>query len=227
VGGAAGRGLGQWADGCRPVPGVIGCLQALEAIKVITGRGQVMAQRMLLFNGTEGSFRVVRLRPRHPQCAVCGDAPSITHLIDYEAFCQAPANDLQGRTVDLLVEEQHVSCEEYKQDVVDAGLPHVLLDVRSHEEFAICALHNSWHVPLSCLDDAKIEELKKMINWNSQDESRACLPVFVVCRRGNDSQRAVARLIEKGLAPPRVRVRNLRGGLQAWHHTIDPHFPLY
>jgi len=75
------------------VPGVIGCLQALEAVKIITDKGDPLSSRLLLYSAMDAHFRNVRLRRRSPQCQVCGDTPSIRELIDYEQFCHSAAND--------------------------------------------------------------------------------------------------------------------------------------
>lgn len=75
------------------VPGVIGVLQALEAIKILTNSEGVLSQRLLLFDGSTSTFRNVKLRPRNLDCVVCGDNPTIKELIDYEQFCGASAHD--------------------------------------------------------------------------------------------------------------------------------------
>jgi len=75
------------------VPGVIGVLQALETVKILLGHHGVLSKSMLLFDGSDCSFRKVRVRDRNPSCAVCGSEPSVTALIDYEQFCGSKAND--------------------------------------------------------------------------------------------------------------------------------------
>lgn len=70
-----------------PVPGVIGCLQAIEAVKIITGIGDILQQKLLVYDALSCRFRTVKIRPRSSTCAVCGDVPSITSLDDTEAFC--------------------------------------------------------------------------------------------------------------------------------------------
>lgn len=75
------------------IPGIIGVLQALEVVKMITGKGEVLREKMLMFDGMAMSFRLFRLRKRNPDCLVCGDHPKITQLIDYEEFCGAPSHD--------------------------------------------------------------------------------------------------------------------------------------
>jgi adenylyltransferase/sulfurtransferase len=75
------------------VPGVIGVLQALETVKILLGHHGVLSKSMLLFDGSDCSFRKVRVRDRNPSCAVCGSEPTVTALIDYEQFCGSKAND--------------------------------------------------------------------------------------------------------------------------------------
>jgi adenylyltransferase/sulfurtransferase len=130
------------------VPGVIGCLQALEAVKLVTGKGNPLSGRLLLYSAMYAQFRTVKLRSRNAACVVCGDAPSITELIDYEQFCRSSAHDRhEDRKIDILGEERHISCAAYSQLARD-GAPHLLLDVRSEEEFAICSLPNSLRTSL-------------------------------------------------------------------------------
>ncbi|XP_052748326.1 uncharacterized protein LOC113514767 isoform X2 [Galleria mellonella] len=91
-----------------PVPGLIGCLQALEAIKYIVGHthGQLLVERMLLFDGEDSSFRTVKLRARNPQCAVCSENATISQLVDYEAFCKAQAKEKKKQEARLKSERR-------------------------------------------------------------------------------------------------------------------------
>ena len=75
------------------VPGLLGCLQALEALKILAGLGTSYAQKMLLVDALSGSFRTIKLRPRRKDCPMCGDDPSIKGLIDYVQFCGSSATD--------------------------------------------------------------------------------------------------------------------------------------
>jgi adenylyltransferase/sulfurtransferase len=75
------------------VPGLLGCLQALEALKILAGLGTSYAQKMLLVEALSGSFRTIRLRPRRKDCPVCGNSPTITELIDYVQFCGSSPTD--------------------------------------------------------------------------------------------------------------------------------------
>ena len=111
-----------------PVPGLIGVQQAVEAIKVVTGVGEPLVQRLLVYNAEDSLFRVVKLRKRSPECVVCGDAPTITSLADTDEFCAC--NDVpavegapEPRTDDAAA-AMSVTCAEYRA-VQEAGTPYV------------------------------------------------------------------------------------------------------
>ena len=96
---------------------------------------------MLVFDGLMGVIRTVKLRPRQPTCAVCGDHPTISKLIDYEMFCGSKSDD-KSTNLSLLDSQHRVTCQQYKV-VVDSGQAHLLLDVREPVEHEICCLDNS------------------------------------------------------------------------------------
>uniref|UniRef100_A0A8C1RFG9 Molybdenum cofactor synthesis 3 n=1 Tax=Cyprinus carpio TaxID=7962 RepID=A0A8C1RFG9_CYPCA len=212
------------------VPGIMGCLQALEVLKIASGQGSSFEKQLLMFDGQEGRFRSIRLRPKQAECAVCGETPTVTELQDYEQFCGSAATD-KCRRLNLLTKEQRVSVQEYKA-VLDSSAPHLLLDVRPKVEVDICHLPVSINIPLSSLENKKAEHLtllkdtvsdiKQQMNIKSQ------VPVFVVCKLGNDSQKAV-QLLEKmsGQEIEQITVKDVIGGLMAWASKIDPSFPQY
>ncbi|XP_067222738.1 adenylyltransferase and sulfurtransferase MOCS3 [Chanodichthys erythropterus] len=212
------------------VPGIMGCLQALEVLKIASGQGSSFEQQLLMFDGQEGRFRSIRLRPRQAECAVCGETPTVTELQDYEQFCGSAATD-KCRRLNLLTKEQRVSVQEYRA-ILDSSTPHLLLDVRPKVEVDICHLSTSINIPLASLEDKKAEhitllkdtigKLKQQMNIKSQ------VPVFVVCKLGNDSQKAV-QVLEKmsGLEIEQITVKDISGGLMAWAKNIDRSFPQY
>ncbi|NXS65637.1 MOCS3 sulfurtransferase, partial [Pandion haliaetus] len=212
------------------VPGIVGCIQALEVLKIASGMGSSFSQFMLMFDAREGRFRNIRLRPKKPDCAVCGDNPSVTCLQDYEAFCGSSATD-KCRTLHLLSSKDRVSVEEYKK-LLDEQVPHVLLDVRPQVEVDICRLVHAVHVPLSKLEEKDEEYLeyleKRICEEKRRTNGQTSFPVYVVCKLGNDSQKAVRILQE---LPVRefgsVLAKDIKGGLMAWASKIDPTFPLY
>lgn len=203
------------------VPGVIGVLQALEAVKILLGHRGVLAKRLLLFDGSDCSFRNVCLRDRNPSCSVCGNEPSVTALVDYEQFCGAMAND-KHTSIHLLDDTDRISAGAYH---AVRSEPHFLIDVRSPLEFEICHLPESLNVPLKDLAlEQVVQQLKEGIT--KKCSSGKDFPVFVVCRRGNDSQKGVLALREvlNGL---NVSVRDIIGGLHSWAKDVDPSFPVY
>lgn len=192
------------------VTGVIGSLQSMEVVKIILGHPEVLAGKLLLYDGTACSFRTIKLRARRANCDVCGESPTITKLIDYEQFCGMAATD-KDSGLKLLDESQRISVIEYSE----LGQNHLLIDVRSANEFEICQLKDSINLPIKSLlagkmsDELKQEMVKK--------------EVFVVCRRGNDSQLAVKHLE----AAFEVKSKDLVGGLHAWAKDVDNNFPVY
>lgn len=182
-----------------PLPGVIGALQATEAIKIICGIGEPMRNRLLLYDARRLRFREIELQ-RDPGCAVCGDSPVVRELIDYDAFCQAqaprssPANELTS-----------------PQLAAALGKPEELtiLDVRNAAEFAYGHLAGSISVPLSDLE-RRVDELERTRRW------------VVVCRTGLRSAQAAVLLKQKGFSS----VQNLSGGLLQWREEFDPELPV-
>uniref|UniRef100_A0A8B9U5L4 Adenylyltransferase and sulfurtransferase MOCS3 n=1 Tax=Anas zonorhyncha TaxID=75864 RepID=A0A8B9U5L4_9AVES len=212
------------------VPGIMGCIQALEVLKIASGMGSSFNQFMLMFDAREGKFRNIKLRPKKADCAVCGDNPSVTRLQDYEAFCGSSATD-KCRTLHLLSSKDRISVEEYKK-LLDEQVPHVLLDVRPQVEVDICRLAHSVHIPLSKLEEKNEECLeyleKRICEEKQRTNGQTSFPVYVVCKLGNDSQKAVRIIQElpvKEYGP--VLAKDIKGGLMAWASKIDPTFPQY
>ena len=123
------------------ITGVIGSLQALEVLKIVTGKQASLQGKLIVFSGTQSSFRTVKLRPKRPDCSVCGENPSITQLIDYVQFCGAGPHD-KALDLKVLKRENRISVKEYKE-IVDNGLPHVMLDVREKIQFEICSFEDA------------------------------------------------------------------------------------
>ncbi|HZW85781.1 MAG TPA: molybdopterin-synthase adenylyltransferase MoeB [Nitrososphaerales archaeon] len=181
------------------VTGVLGGLQANQAINLILG-GQTLVGRLLVFDGRDTSFTELKIR-RNPNCPVCSKSRDKIQLIDYEDFCgvrKAPASS--SDEVDVL---------QLKSEL-DAGSKLLLLDVREPFEYQLCHLGNSKLVPLGQLPD-QMNELDKGTD------------MVVYCHTGVRSARAVAYLKSKGFK----KVRNLKGGIQAWSDLVDPSVPDY
>jgi adenylyltransferase/sulfurtransferase len=191
------------------LPGIIGSLQALETIKLLLGKGDTLAGRLLIFDALGMEWREVRLR-RNPDCPVCGDHPTQTELIDYDVFCGVTAAGDSDAT--------HVGdgrVDEVDPATVAAQLatdaPPYLLDVREPWEWAVSSLapHGARLIPLG-----EIEERLGEIPANR--------PVVVYCRTGQRSMQAALQMIDAGLGP----VVNLRGGIVAWAREVEPGLPV-
>ena len=184
------------------LPGVIGSLQALEAIKLLLGSGETLVGRLLLFNALKLEFRELSLR-RDPECPVCGDAPTVRELIDYEAFCGVQAVAPPGAP--------EVSVSEVAQARRD-NPDLVLVDVRLPPEWEICRVEGALLIPLQELPH-RLREL----------EGRQGDAIVTLCHNGVRSLRAAALLAEAGFA----NVRSMRGGVHAWAEEIDPGMARY
>ncbi|VDO19072.1 unnamed protein product [Heligmosomoides polygyrus] len=188
-----------------PVVGVIGSMQALEVLKIAAGlkRKSNYASKLYLFDGSCGRSRTIALRPRNKECDVCGESPTIKELIDYVAFCGSGACD-KVQNLSILSSTDRISASDYSE-IRSCGTSPVLLDTRPPHEFAIASL-----------EEAKIS--------NRRGYNSAFLSVFVICHRGNDSQLAVEALKKK---LDFLRIRDIRGGYEAWATEVDQGFPRY
>ncbi len=193
------------------VPGVIGVLQALEAIKVASGAGEVASGRLLIFDGFTCKFRTVKLRGRVPE------SDKIEKLIDYNQFCGAGAHD-KDEPLKLLDKSQRISVRDLEDKLKVHGDKVAVVDVRSAPEMDICSLAGSTNVPIGELDlERGAEKLKSLAEGKEE--------VVFLCRRGNDSQRAVNKA--KKILDRRVKLADVAGGLHAWARDIDNDFPVY
>ncbi|XP_052869611.1 adenylyltransferase and sulfurtransferase MOCS3 [Anopheles cruzii] len=205
------------------ITGVIGALQALETIKIILSNAGVLSGRLLLFDGQQSVFRNLKLRSKKPDCAVCSTTPTLTKLIDYEQFCGMRATD-KDTALTLLEPQERITVREYHDNWLTTGRQHLLIDVRGANQYEMCQLPGTpINIPIEdILHDRRTDEIIAQVQATGDS-----LPVYVVCRRGNDSQLAVRHLEplfkERNLPPP----RDLIGGLHAWTKTIDPAFPIY
>ncbi|KAI8905910.1 hypothetical protein EDD86DRAFT_248853 [Gorgonomyces haynaldii] len=129
------------------VTGIVGSIQALEVIKICMKQECAYQQKMLLVDAQTGQFRSIKLRPKNPNCPVCGDNPTIVDLIDYVQFCKQGPND-KAPSIKVLGPEKRISTREYQQ----LAKPHFLLDVRPQIQFDICSLPNATNIPLDRLE---------------------------------------------------------------------------
>ncbi len=192
------------------LPGIVGTIQATEAIKIITGAGQTLAGRLLLFDALSMEFRTVKLR-RDPACPICGDHPTITALIDYEQFCGISPVTQTAASAGLPADFE-TTVEDLKTRL-DRGDEVWILDVREPREFDICRIPNSTLIPLGDLP-------KRLAEIPSGPDAP---DIVVHCKMGGRSAKAVALLREQGF----TRVQNLTGGILAWAGRVDPSLPTY
>ncbi|KAJ7541102.1 hypothetical protein O6H91_10G046100 [Diphasiastrum complanatum] len=216
------------------VPGIIGCLQALEAIKLASGTGEPLSSRLLILDALTTSVQKVKLRGRNHSCIVCGDAPQISrgnlHQFDYEAFTNSLMSDKIPQRKQILPLSHGVSCKEYNRRCEEGEL-HVLLDVRDTHQYAISALPNSVNVPFSQLKEtvSQIQDLAKGIDLEVKEDyltevlAQSPRPIYVICRRGHDSQKTVQFLRSNGFPD----TFDIIGGLESWTREVDHHFPKY
>ena len=185
------------------LPGLVGVIQATEAIKLILGAGEPLIGRLLLVDALAMNFRTLKLR-KNPECPACGTHPTIKKLIDYEQFCGMPAAAAQQPAANA----NDMTPEELKRRL-DAGEDLFVLDVREPNEYQIANL-GGYLIPLG--------DLPKRVN--ELDSSRE---IVAHCKMGGRSAKAVEFLRQAGFK----KVRNLAGGINAWSEKVDPKVPKY
>jgi len=185
------------------LPGVIGVIQATEAVKLILGVGDSLKGRLLLYDALGMKFRELKLR-RDKECPVCGDHPTVTKLIDYQQFC-----GIKPMSNDVPAAAGAIDAVELKQKI-DRGDKFVLLDVREPNEYQIARIPGSILIPLGDLPK-RLNELDKSADIVAQ------------CKSGGRSQKAVDLLKQNGYQ----NVRNMTGGITAWSDKVDPSVPKY
>jgi adenylyltransferase/sulfurtransferase len=183
------------------LPGIIGSIQALEAMKLILNRGDTLVGRLLLFDALRLRFRELKLR-RDPECPVCGERPTVRELIDYEAFCGVGAEPTTHEGVEVTVGEL--------ADEVKENPNVVLVDVRESYEWEICHIRDAVLIPLGELPD-------RLNEFEGQTD------IVTYCHTGVRSLRALEILKAAGFS----KVRSLRGGIDAWAVEVDPTLARY
>lgn len=207
------------------VPGLLGVLQAIEAIKIAINRplSEIFVRRLLLFDAFSeqlSPFRVVRLRGQVSGCAACSGQLTEEKLrgTNYSQLCGSGPKD-EALSLDLLDDSEHLTCLQLHEHIT-LQRDFVLLDVRERQQAMICGLL-AISIPLEELSSSEnIGRLEATAGPCGMDHK----PIYVLCRRGNDSQIAVKLLRDKGF---QGTVLNLKGGLEEWSKSIDPSFPLY
>jgi len=187
------------------LPGTVGTLQATEALKLLLGVGDPLIGKLLLYNALDMSFDFVTLK-KNPKCRVCGPNADIHELIDYEEFCGVPGHDHEDGSAgaDWDIEAPKLAAALS----LDPSL--LLLDVREPHELQISALPRALNIPLGQLA-SRLSEL---------DSARE---MVVFCKAGTRSARALELLVSAGFK----KVKNLKGGINAWAREVDTSLTIY
>ena len=183
------------------LPGIIGCIQATEAVKIITGAGLTLSGRLLIFEALSMNFDEVKLQ-KNPECPLCGDNPSMTELIDYKEFCGIPETPAVPVFEEITVQQL--------QSKLIANEDFILLDVREDHELDIVRFPQSKHIPKGAIP-SRLSELE-------HDK-----PIVVHCKMGGRSAAVCEVLKNAGYN----KVSNLKGGINAWALEIDSTWPRY
>ncbi|HZD69233.1 MAG TPA: adenylyltransferase/sulfurtransferase MoeZ [Actinomycetes bacterium] len=181
----------------------VGSVQANEAIKLITGIGDPLVGRLLIYDALELSFKDIRVR-KDPDCPVCGKSPTVTELIDYEEFCGVVSSEAQVAAAQATLTPKEL------RELLDEGRPIALIDVREPAEWQINRLPGAKLIPLA--------ELPSRLTELPQTE-----PVVVYCKSGVRSAEALALLKQSGFSTS----KHLGGGIASYARTVDPDMPQY
>jgi adenylyltransferase/sulfurtransferase len=185
------------------LPGIIGCIQATEILKLAIGKGNLLVGRLLLFNALDMKFRELKLR-RDPACPVCGDHPTIRELIDYEVFCGIEPTPVDNGNPD------EVTVQEMKRALDDPKLGIKVIDIREPFEYEIARIEGVPLLPMSELQQRFTE-----LDPNTQ--------YYLHCKVGSRSLSALSFLREQGFK----YVKSVKGGINAWSDEIDRNVPRY
>src|SRR3954470_6773815 len=186
------------------LPGIVGCIQATEILKLALGKGSSLIGRLLLFNALDMKFREVKLR-KDPQCPLCGENPTITKLIDYEMFCGIPAEPANPTA-----NPDEVSVQEMKKALDNPKLNIQVIDVREPDEYEIAHVNGVPLLPLGSLPQ----------RFTELDPNQT---IYVHCKSGVRSLKAVKFLKEQGFK----YAKSVKGGISAWADEIDQSVPKY
>jgi molybdopterin/thiamine biosynthesis adenylyltransferase/rhodanese-related sulfurtransferase len=187
------------------LPGTIGSIQATETLKLILGIGDPLIGRLLLYDALDLSFQMVKLK-KNPDCKVCGRDPEVTELIDYEEFCGLPAHDDDAGSAG---DEWDITAKDLAEKL-KSGSPLRLIDVREPHELEISSLEGSELIPLG-------QFASRLSELDSAED------IVLFCKAGTRSTRALEILASAGFK----KVKNLKGGINAWATEVDPSLPIY
>jgi len=186
------------------LPGIIGCIQATEILKLALGKGSSLIGRLMLFNALDMKFRELKLR-KDPKCPVCGPNPTVTQLIDYEMFC-----GIQPEPANPSANPDEVNLQEMKKALDTPSLGIRVIDVREPDEQQIARIAGVPLVPLSTLPQ-RFTDLDPNVQY------------YIHCKSGVRSMKALRFLREQGFK----YVKSVKGGINGWSDEIDPSVPKY
>jgi adenylyltransferase/sulfurtransferase len=191
------------------LPGIIGVIQATETLKLITGIGEPLIGRFMIYDALKMKFRELKLR-KDPECPVCGENPTVTKLIDYEQFCGIrPEVELSQVVGAGVANSWEITAVELKKKL-DAGETPLIVDVREPMEYQINRIEGSTLIPLG--------ELPRRYQELPRDRE-----IILQCKTGARSGRAQDFLRTVGFD----KVKNLKGGIRDWIDKVDPSQPKY
>jgi len=188
------------------LPGVIGIIQATEAVKIILGKGSTLSGRLLLYDAMEMRFREMKLR-RDPSCPACGESPGIGDVVAYEQFCGLPPTETMEEEVVLA--DNDITPSQLKV-MMETNPDLYVLDVREPHEIAICAIEGTHKIPLGQLAERYAEV--------PTDQT-----VVVHCKLGGRSAQAAEFLQSRGYSD----IKNLAGGILRWIEDADASLQKY
>jgi adenylyltransferase/sulfurtransferase len=183
----------------------IGAIQTTEAIKLLTGIGEPLVGELMVYDALEMEYRKIKVR-KDPECPLCGKNPTITELIDYDAFCGVVSDEAMEAAAGSTITATELKAK------LDAGEEPLLLDVREPAEYEIMAIPNSVLIPKGdILNGSRLADMP-------QDRE-----IVVYCKSGIRSAEVLAALKGAGLA----NSVHVQGGVIAWQAQVDPSLPTY
>ncbi|MGZ4586455.1 MAG: ThiF family adenylyltransferase, partial [Mycobacteriaceae bacterium] len=187
------------------LPGLVGLMQATEAVKLLLGIGEPLVGRLVLVDALGMRFRELAIR-RDPRCPACGDHPSLKGLIDYDAFCGVVSDDARSAA-----SGSTITAPELKA-MIDSGTVFQLIDVREPVEWEIVRIPGATLIPKD-----------RILSGEALSELLQDRPIVLHCKSGVRSAEALAAVKKAGFAD----ATHLQGGVLAWAKQVDPSLPTY
>jgi molybdopterin/thiamine biosynthesis adenylyltransferase/rhodanese-related sulfurtransferase len=187
------------------LPGMIGVMQAIEAVKLIVGIGEPLIGRLLHFDALKMKFREFKLR-RDPKCPVCSEHPTVTELIDYDQFCGVP---------------QAAAAEAAEEAVPEISVTELRTKLAAHDNFLLLDVREPYEYEIARIPGAKLIPLGELPSRMSELDSAQ--EIALHCKTGRRSAQALRTLREAGFS----KLANVHGGIEAWANEVDPSVPKY